>query len=278
MALRFHDLQANATAADALDDDAGWLVFGQRAMSLQLPASWTSLWLPLRGPLQLHSGDASWTLPPRHAQLWCGSAARAHSPSQGRWLCLTASAQAWSAMSGLPVENDWLPWSGPLPLHLRRHGLALARSGHEYADERAFESAVRTWLHHVGEFQSGFGEHLANCPGRTPLRRRQTLLRLLLVRHRLRCHLDRPFDLSQLAAVAHYSPSHLARLHREVFGEPLGDYAARLRNERAWHLLRETSLPVIDVTHALGFESQSAFCRAFRQSFGLTATQLRRMA
>mgnify|MGYP003583902615 CR=1 FL=1 len=277
MALRFHDLRANATAdalGDALHDDGtGWLVLGQRAASLQLPASWTSLWLPLRGELRLHSGDASWSLPTRHAQLWCGSAVRAQAAPQGRWLCLAASAPAWSQLTGLAVEDQWLPWSGPLPLRLRRHGLKLLRDSGEHADE-----AVRAWLHHVGEFQSEFDELLATCPGRTPLRRRQTLLRLLLVRHRLRCQLDRPFDLSQLASVAHYSPSHLARLHREVFHEPLGDYAARLRNERAWHLLRDTTLPVIDVTHALGFESQSAFCRAFRQSFGLTATQLRRMA
>ncbi len=274
MALRFHVLQTAATA-DALGDDVVWMVHGQAGASLQLPATWTSLWLPLRDELDLHSGDVAWTLSPRNAQLWCGGPVRAQSGTRGHWLCLAGSALAWPRLSQLAAQDEWLPWSGPLPLRLRRHGLALVRA---LRDGHSDDAAAQRWLQHVGEFQSDLGEHLAACPGRTPLRRRQTLLRLLLVRHRVRCQLDRPFDLTRLAGTAYYSPSHLARLHREVFGEPLGDYATRLRNERAWQLLRETSLPVIDVTHALGFESQSAFCRSFRQSFGLTATQLRRMA
>lgn len=269
MPLRFLDLRT-ATCADDLDRDACWLLHGRPGASLRLPATWTSLWLPLRGGLHLRSGDAHWTLAPRHAQLWCGSALQGQSDGRSAWLCLAAAAPAWSCLTGLDDARQWLPWSGPLPLRLRRHGLRLLR---EAGDDDA-----RRWLQHVGEQQSDIAQRLATCPGRTPARRRQTLLRLLLVRHCLQCQLDRPFDLTRLAGIAHYSPSHLARLHREVFGEPLGDYATRLRNERAWQLLRDTSLPVIDVTHALGFESQSAFCRSFRQSFGLTATQLRRMA
>ncbi|MGH8076662.1 MAG: helix-turn-helix transcriptional regulator, partial [Lysobacter sp.] len=71
-------------------------------------------------------------------------------------------------------------------------------------------------------------------------------------------------------------PSHLIRIYRDVFDETPSDYAMRLRSERAWHLVLHTALPVGEITEALGFESQSAFCRAFKHTFGLTATEARR--
>ena len=82
----------------------------------------------------------------------------------------------------------------------------------------------------------------------------------------------------RLAPSASYSPSHLIRLYRDVFDETPSEYAARLRFERAWRMVRDTTMPVCEITEALGFESQSAFCRAFKQSFGVTATELRRHA
>ena len=87
---------------------------------------------------------------------------------------------------------------------------------------------------------------------------------------------DAAIDVSWLAARAHYSPGHLIRLHRAVFGETPSDYFTRLRHARAWELVRETDMPVATITHRLGFESQSAFCRAFKHAFGMTATQARR--
>jgi AraC family transcriptional regulator len=60
-----------------------------------------------------------------------------------------------------------------------------------------------------------------------------------------------------------------------VFGETPFEYAARLRFDRAWRLVRDTRMPVCDITEALGFESQSAFCRAFKHAFGVTTTQAR---
>ena len=54
-------------------------------------------------------------------------------------------------------------------------------------------------------------------------------------------------------------------------GDP--EHAARIDDAAA--------LPAVQAwseTEALGFESQSAFCRAFKQSFGVTATELRRHA
>ncbi|MFD0739918.1 helix-turn-helix domain-containing protein [Lysobacter koreensis] len=49
-------------------------------------------------------------------------------------------------------------------------------------------------------------------------------------------------------------------------------------SERAWQLVRDTGMPVGGITEVLGFESQSAFCRAFKHAFGVTTTQARRHA
>ena len=80
---------------------------------------------------------------------------------------------------------------------------------------------------------------------------------------------------SSLAASASYSPCHLIRSYRDVFGETPSEYASRLRFERAWRLVNDTTMPICEITEMLGFESQSAFCRAFKNAFGRTTSQVR---
>src|SRR5690606_27797391 len=106
-------------------------------------------------------------------------------------------------------------------------------------------------------------------------RRQQTLLRLLGVRHLIEIHDDGRPDLAMLARSANYSPWHLMRVHREVFGQTPSEYASQLRLERAWSLVRGTRLPICEITEALGFESQSSFCRAFKNAYGATTGQVR---
>ena len=85
-------------------------------------------------------------------------------------------------------------------------------------------------------------------------------------------------ELDDLARFANYSPHHLIRMYRKVFGETPAEQASRLRTRRAWELVRTTSLPVCEITEMVGFESQSAFCRAFKHSFGMTTSQARALA
>ena len=67
-------------------------------------------------------------------------------------------------------------------------------------------------------------------------------------------------------------------MYRDVFGETPSEHAARLRLERAWTLVRDSAMPVCLITQHLGYESQSAFCRAFKNAFGLTTTQARHLS
>ena len=77
------------------------------------------------------------------------------------------------------------------------------------------------------------------------------------------------------AAAARYSPCHLIRLHRAVFGETPSEYATRLRERQAWDMVCGSRLLICEITEMLGFESQSAFCRAFKNAFGRTTSQVR---
>ncbi|HEY5802649.1 MAG TPA: helix-turn-helix transcriptional regulator [Lysobacter sp.] len=284
MALRYHALSASAPLPNPLDEQWLLLVVGDEATA-RLPRHWTTLWLPLRGGLQLHGVDCQWLLRPQQAQLWSGGALQAQGTRNSMWLCLTGSPAAWAAHLGhVPGGRELLPWQHTAPRHLRRRLLQLARQlrddGCGQSDET---STIDNLANQLVEQQRAVAARLPRCRGRNQSHRRQTLLRLLHVRHLVRCHVEAEdesepaIDLSWLAERAHYSSGHLIRIHREVFGETPSEYLVRLRSARAWRLVRETAMPVGEITQALGFESQSAFCRAFKHTFGMTATQARRI-
>jgi AraC-like DNA-binding protein len=168
-----------------------------RGTRLELPHGWLSVWLPLRGEVELESALCRWMLQgqlliAREGQMQ-GSA-----NSDAMWLALAAPNATWKALLA-PVATD---------------------------------------------AERGSDAHL---------------------------------DLRQLASSASYSPWHLIRMYRDVFGETPSEHIVRLRLSRAWALVRDSALPVCEITEQLGFESPSAFCRAFKNAYGLTATQARHL-
>ncbi len=250
----------------------GWHFFSGNgpAAALQLPPAWPSLWLPLRGRMTMQAPDAHWCLHSGEAQLWRGTGLHVQSSHEARWLALAAPPEVWNRhFSALRPDEEPLPWRGEADgVHDAMEAVA--------RDDCALDSLIAALL----ERQRDVAACLPRCRGRTLAHRRQALLRLLLLRHLMQCHVDADddatIDVPWLAARAHYSPGHLIRLHRAVFGETPSDYFSRLRHARAWDLVRGTDMPVATITHKLGFESQSAFCRAFKHAFGMTATEARR--
>jgi AraC family transcriptional regulator len=82
-------------------------------------------------------------------------------------------------------------------------------------------------------------------------------------------------ELSQLAAVAHFSPFHFHRIYRALSGETIGQTVARLRLLRALQLLSEPGGRVTETALSVGYETPQAFARAFRQAFDATPSELR---
>jgi len=89
-------------------------------------------------------------------------------------------------------------------------------------------------------------------------------------------HLGDDLTLEKLAEVAHFSPFHFHRVFRALVGEPLGQFINRIRIERAATLLvQQPQRAITDVGVDSGFANPSSFARAFRDSFGMSATEWR---
>ena len=105
----------------------------------------------------------------------------------------------------------------------------------------------------------------------------------VLPRHKLRAvieyiheHLDAELSLDHLAAVAHVSPYHFARLFKHSTGLPPHQYVIARRVERAKELLRQRDrLPLAEVAMEVGFSDQSHFTRHFRRLVGVTPRRFR---
>ncbi|RFO95668.1 AraC family transcriptional regulator [Rhodoferax lacus] len=93
---------------------------------------------------------------------------------------------------------------------------------------------------------------------------------------RMEQHLESPLSSDALAEPLGVTRRQLERLFQEHLAvSPLQLYL-RLRLERARHLLRQTSMGVIEVGLACGFGSASAFSRAYRRQYAVAPSDDRR--
>jgi len=82
--------------------------------------------------------------------------------------------------------------------------------------------------------------------------------------------------LDDLARVACFSRYHFHRVFSAMMGEPLGQFIGRVRLERAaTRLLSNRHLAVTDIALDCGFTSPATFARAFKEAFGVSASQWR---
>ncbi|WP_054142460.1 GlxA family transcriptional regulator [Bosea sp. AAP35] len=155
------------------------------------------------------------------------------------------------------IDRDRLTCSGgTAPLDMM-HAVIARDHGSELA------LAVSEWFlqTHVRE---GAG------PQRMPLRERLGISHapLLRVVGRMEQSLENPVGRDELARTAGVSLRQLERLFRLHLGRSLGEHYLGLRLDRARHLLRQTTLSVLEIALACGFASASHFSRAYRIRFG----------
>jgi AraC-like DNA-binding protein len=82
--------------------------------------------------------------------------------------------------------------------------------------------------------------------------------------------------LDAVARAAALSPFHLIRVFRAVHGETPLAWAAGMRLEQARDALRLTDDAIAEIARRAGYESRTAFDRAFRRRFGDTPGSVRR--
>ena len=89
-------------------------------------------------------------------------------------------------------------------------------------------------------------------------------------------HLSEELSLNKLAQVAYFSPFHFHRIFSAFQGETINQFIQRIRLERAaTALLSNTERPVTDIALDTGFSSSSSFARAFRDMYGMSASEWR---
>ena len=128
---------------------------------------------------------------------------------------------------------------------------------------RQLAASVGDWFLHT-HIREGFG------PQRMDLRYRLGVAheKLLSVLRAMERSIETPLPRGELARQAGISLRQLERLFQRHIGHGIHSHYRWLRLERARQLLRETSLPVLDVALATGFASSSQFARAYSRAFG----------
>ena len=99
---------------------------------------------------------------------------------------------------------------------------------------------------------------------------------LLRARDLIDARYAEPLDVPALATRAHCSPSHFSRSFKRAFGETPHQYLLTRRIERAAHLLRDTDLPVGEISEAVGWQSLGSFSTTFKRVKGHTPSGYRR--
>jgi AraC family transcriptional regulator of adaptative response/methylated-DNA-[protein]-cysteine methyltransferase len=92
----------------------------------------------------------------------------------------------------------------------------------------------------------------------------------------MRANLDGTVHAGDVASAVAVSPSHFARRFRAADGRTPMRALADLRAARAETLLRDPKVPTLEAGFAAGFQSSSAFVRAFRRRTGQPPASWRR--
>jgi len=140
----------------------------------------------------------------------------------------------------------------------RRHGAQLA-------------NAVSEWYLRT-QSRSGAEDQRLSLRERTRVANDKVLRALALMEQRL----EQPFARANLAGAVGVSVRQLERLFSAHLGETLANHYLNLRLDRARKLLRQTSLPVVEVALACGFSASGHFSRRYKARFGRAPTRDRR--
>lgn len=90
-------------------------------------------------------------------------------------------------------------------------------------------------------------------------------------------HLDEDLNIKDLAGIAAFSEFHFLRIYTLLTGESLYAFIKRLRMERSAFLLTsQKERTITDIAFSMGFSNQASFAKAFKNKFGISASEYRR--
>lgn len=91
-------------------------------------------------------------------------------------------------------------------------------------------------------------------------------------------HLQWPITVQDVAEEAGVPHRTLARNFKKCLGRSINEELRRKRLERGSELLRESTMPVSQITKAVGFNSKAYFHKSFLEEYGLTPNEFRTRA
>ena len=90
-------------------------------------------------------------------------------------------------------------------------------------------------------------------------------------------HLAEDISLESVAGVVGLSPEYLSRLFKQEVGMNYVEYLVMRRVEQAKTYLRDPTLKIYEVSHAVGYRNEKYFARVFRNMTGISPTEYREL-
>ncbi len=262
------------------DPSVAWLVAVARGASLAVNAAEASLWLVLRGGLDIAARTGAFRL------------------GAGQWIhfdrgaCPVLHAGERTVAIGMVIPADMqlqalrspqlalFPGRGAMSALMQR---LLARRWRAVAGTpvRGIQAIaadrwqMERWLRAAAGLQQGQQALIARCPGRSLSHRRQVYARMQRALLYIEGHMDRVVRIGELAELSSMSVWYFTKTFRAVYGECPQAASVRLRLANSARLIRETPLSITEVGAASGFENNCSFSRAFRTHFGVSPSLYR---
>ena len=82
--------------------------------------------------------------------------------------------------------------------------------------------------------------------------------------------------ISQLAKKIGYTPVHLSREFKKYLGETLISFRNKKRVNYAAKLMQDTDMKIVDISQLLGFETQWALDKHFKEIYGISPSEYRK--
>ena len=135
-------------------------------------------------------------------------------------------------------------------------------------DREQYEAMIR--------LLSTFAEHLALISNSIELEAGQAEPQLVTKAKRyIRDRFNERISLDEAAQAVNASTRHFCKVFKDATGVTFTDYLARVRVEKAKHLLQNPHLRVSEIAFETGFDSISQFNRSFKRITGMSPTQFR---
>jgi len=101
--------------------------------------------------------------------------------------------------------------------------------------------------------------------------------RIVAIQRYICDHMDEPLRRERLASIAGFSIPHFHRIFAAHTGESIACYVRRVRLIRAGQKLRMGAVDITEVALAAGYQTHTAFSKAFKQQFGLSPREFRQL-